>query len=141
LLTLSGALFGTRVHAERLSSRYLNGPSNAASTAVKLYTHTADPYTLVLMHRSTTSLRSASYVSCKRGTARIYCRAPCYGPVLLRRRPCSNRSIRHTRRAHSSKLAARCCSGRMGQTDRRTPYRCTDPTPHTSRAVPITEGQ
>jgi len=40
--------------------------------------------------------------------------------VLLRRRPCSNRSISPTRRAHSSKHAARCCSGRMGQTDGRT---------------------
>jgi len=36
------------------------------------------------------------------------------------RRPCSNRSISPTRRAHSSKPAARCCSGRTGQTDRRT---------------------
>ena len=36
------------------------------------------------------------------------------------RRPCSNRSISPTRRAHSSKPAARCCSGRTGQTDGRT---------------------
>ena len=48
---------------------------------------------------SKTSLCSASYVSCKRGTARICC---C---VLLRRRPCSNRSISPTRRTHSSKPA------------------------------------
>ena len=34
--------------------------------------------------------------------------------------PCSNRSISSTRRAHSSKAAARCCSRRMGQTDGRT---------------------
>ena len=33
---------------------------------------------------------SASYVSCKRGTASC---APCCGPLLLRRRPCSYRSI------------------------------------------------
>ena len=59
--------------------------------------------------------------------------------VLLRRRPCSNRSISPTRRAHSSKHAARCCSGRMGQTDRRThgrtPYRFMDPAPHTMQPV------
>ena len=79
-----------------------------------------------------TSLCSASYVSWQRGTARI-------GPPLLRRgccwayarRPCSNRSIYPASRAHSSKPAACCCSGRIGQicgqtdrrTDGRTPYR------------------
>jgi len=36
------------------------------------------------------------------------------------RRLCSNRSISPTRRAHSSKPAARCCSGRMGQRDGQT---------------------
>ena len=65
------------------------------------------------------SLCSASYVSCKRGTARIGCCMPCRGPVPLRRQPCSNRST-STRRAQSSKPAARCCSGRMRQTDGRT---------------------
>jgi len=69
------------------------------------------------------SARLASYVSWKRGTARICCRAPCYGPVLLRR----NRSISPTRRTHSSKPAALCCSGRMGQTDGQSPYRYIDP--------------
>jgi len=59
---------------------------------------------------------SASYVSGERGTARICC----CGPVLLRRRPCGNRSIFPIRRTHSSKPAVRCCSGRMGQTDRQT---------------------
>ena len=62
------------------------------------------------------------YGGCKRGTARICC----CGAVLLRCRPCSNQSVSPTRRAHSSKPAARCCSGRMGQTDRRMPYRCID---------------
>ena len=66
-----------------------------------------------------TGLCSASYVSCKRGTARICCCAPCCGPVLLRHRPCSSRSISPTRRAHSSKPAARFCSGGIGQTDGR----------------------
>ena len=50
-------------------------------------------------------------------------------------RCCDNRSIPSTHRAHSSKLAARCCSGRMGQThrwtdrrrNRRTRYRFIDP--------------
>jgi len=46
-----------------------------------------------------TSLCSASYLSCKRCTARIFCCAPCCGPVLLRCRPCSNRSISPTHRA------------------------------------------
>jgi len=41
--------------------------------------------------------------------------------VAVERRPCSNRSIPPARRAHSSKPAARCCSGRqMEQTNRRT---------------------
>jgi len=31
-------------------------------------------------------------------------------------------------------------SGRMGQTDGRTPDRCTDPAPHTTPTVPITAG-
>ena len=45
--------------------------------------------------------------------------------AVLRRQPCSNRSISPS---HSSKPAARCCSGRKGQTDGRT--RCR-PAPHT----------
>jgi len=48
--------------------------------------------------------------------------------------------IRQTVQTHSSKPAARCCSGRMGQideqTDGRTPCRYIDPAPHTMRAVP-----
>jgi len=47
-----------------------------------------------------------------------------------------NRSISPDRRAHSSKIAAAACGGRMGQTDRRTPYRYRDPASH-MRAVPI----
>jgi len=73
-----------------------------------------------------TSLRSASYVSRKRGTARICCCAPC-----------SNPPISFTRRAHSSKPAARCCSGRTGQTDGRTLYRYIDHAPLTLWAVPL----
>ena len=57
--------------------------------------------------------------------------------MLLRRRPCSNRSISPPRRAHSSKPVARCCSGRMGQIDGWTPYRFVDSAPHTVRAVRI----
>ena len=41
------------------------------------------------------------------------------------------------RRAHSNKPAARCCSGRVGQSDGQTPYRFIDPASHTMRAVPI----
>jgi len=36
-------------------------------------------------------------------------------------------------RAHSSKPAARCCSGRMGQTNGKTQYRFIEP----ARAIPI----
>ena len=79
------------------------------------------PFFTIKSHLSNrTSLCSASYVSCKRGTARICCCAPCCGPVLLRHRPCSSRSISPTRRAHSSKPAARFCSGGIGQTDGQT---------------------
>ena len=55
---------------------------------------------------------------------------------------CSNRSISSTRRAHSSKPAARCCGGR--QTDRRAdgqtdtvPFHTCRPCAHTIRAEPI----
>ena len=68
-------------------------------------------------------------------------------PVLRRRQPSSNRSIFPTRRAHSSKPAAcccsvrpsvcpicpRCCSGQMGRTDGRFINHAL----HTRRAVPI----
>jgi len=48
--------------------------------------------------------------------------------------PCSNRSISPARRAHSSKPAARCCSGQMGQTDGRTDGHrtVTQTLPHTT---------
>ena len=51
--------------------------------------------------------------------------------VAAERRPCSKRSISSTRRAHSSKPAARCCCGRQmghgdGRTDGRTPCRYID---------------
>jgi len=57
----------------------------------------------------------------------------------IARRCCSNRSISPARRAHSSKLVAAACGGRIGQTDRqtdrrtdgRTPDSCIDPAPHT----------
>jgi len=73
-----------------------------------------------------TSLSSASCVSCQRGTARIRCCGPVLhaAPLLLG----SNRSISPARRVLSCKPAARCCSGRStGQTDRRTDGR-TDET-------------
>jgi len=69
--------------------------------------------------------------------------------LLLRRRaaaaaPAVQQSthISYPPRAHCSKPAARCCSGRMGQTggqtDRRTPYRFRDPATRTYyRAVPM----
>ena len=49
------------------------------------------------------------------------------------RRCCSNRSI------SAANLQQRvCCCGPMrGQTDGRTPYRSTDPGPHTMRAMPV----
>jgi len=43
--------------------------------------------------------------------------------------------------AHSSKHAARCSSGRMGQTDGQTLYRYIDPALHIMRAVPVTTVQ
>ena len=55
-----------------------------------------------------------------------------YPHSLLRRRPCSNRPISPIRRAHSSKPAGRCCSGRMRQTYGRTPYRYIDPGAHST---------
>ena len=62
--------------------------------------------------------------------------------AVLRRRCCwaqgSNRSISPVRRALSSKPAAAACGGRrVGQTDRRTTDRCTDPARRTMRAVSI----
>ena len=59
----------------------------------------------------------------KCGTSCICCHVQCCSPVLLRQSPRRNHLISPTCRAHSSKPAARCCSGRMGQkwqTDRRT---------------------
>ena len=48
--------------------------------------------------------------------------------------PCSNRLMSPARWVHSSKLAERCCSKRMGRTDgpavRRTPYRYIYPAAH-----------
>jgi len=41
--------------------------------------------------------------------------------------PCSDRSKAPARRAHSSKPATVQCGRQMGQSDRRTPYRFTDP--------------
>ena len=90
---------------------------------------------------SLTSLYSASYASCKRGTAHIYCCTPCCGSVLLWCRPCSNQQMSPAHQAHSSKPAARYYNGQMGQTDRwmdgRTPYHYKDTAPHTMQAMPI----
>ena len=54
--------------------------------------------------------------------------------------PCSDRSISHARRAHSSEpAAAAACGGRMmAQTDGQTPDRFIDAVLHTIRAVSIT---
>ena len=83
-----------------------------------------------------------NYVRCiqrwKRGSARICCCARAAAPCC-RRLPCSNRSISPTCRSHCSKPVAPCCSGRMRRTDRRTPYRFTDLTQHTTRAVPVSK--
>ena len=49
---------------------------------------------------------------------------------------CSNQSISPACRAHSSKPTTCCCSGRMGQTDRRTLYRFTDRALQIMWAVP-----
>ena len=85
-----------------------------------------------------TSLCSASYTSCQRGTARALaaerraatpccCRAP-------GGRRCRSISSAHT--ALSSKPAARrSCGPMMRQTDGRTLDRFIDPAPHTMRAV------
>ena len=53
-------------------------------------------------------------------------RAAARSAVAVGCRPCSNRSISPARRAHSSKRAARCCSGRyLEQTDgHRTVTQC-----------------
>ena len=51
------------------------------------------------------------------------------------RRCCSNRSP--LRQAHSSKPASGTNGQIDGETDGRTPYRFTDPAPHTMRAVPM----
>ena len=85
----------------------------------------------------TTSLCSASYVSCKRGTTRIAAERRAAAPCCCGARPCSNRSISPTRRAHSSKPAASYCSGRMARTDGRTPHRCVYPAPYTMRTLPV----
>ena len=75
----------------------------------------------------------------KCGTSCICCHVQCCGPVLLCQSPRRNQLISPTCWAHSSKPAARCCSGRMGQkwqTDRRTLYHFIDLALHTMQAVP-----
>ena len=68
-----------------------------------------------------TTLCSASYVSWQRGTTRICCCAPCCDVAAAGRRPCSNRSISLSRRAHSSKPAtAACDEPNAGKMDKRT---------------------
>ena len=84
-------------------------------------------------------------------------RRPMYGTTYadnvplpaIARRCCSNRSISPARRAHSSKLVAAACGGRIGQTDRqadrqtdrRTPDSCIDPASHTMLAEPAALAQ
>ena len=64
-----------------------------------------------------------------------------YPHLLLWHQSRSARSISPTRRAHSSKPAARCCSGTTGEinrwTERQTPHHYTDPAPHTVCALPV----
>jgi len=59
--------------------------------------------------------------------------------VQLRRRPRSNRTISPipAEPTAADPPHARCCSGRMAQTDGRTPYRYVDPAAHTMRRVPV----
>jgi len=66
--------------------------------------------------------------------------------AMLRHRSYRKQSISPTRRAHSSKPAARWCRGRMGQTDGqndgsdwRTPYLFLDSAPHTMRSLRKTD--
>ena len=77
---------------------------------------------------------------CPHSLPRAALRRRCCGA----RRPCSSRSTFPTRRAHGSKPAARCYSGRMEQPDGlvggRTPYRFIDPVSHTMRAAPTIVG-
>jgi len=61
----------------------------------------------------------------------------CCGPVLPWQRPCSSQLISPTCLAQSSKPAACCCSGRIGETDGQTPYHYRDPALHTMQTVPI----
>jgi len=84
---------------------------------------------------ATTSLCSASYFSSKHGIV-VTATLPCCGPVMLPHRPGSNQSTSPTCQAHSSKPkpTACSCSGRTGQTDRRTPYRYINPALHTMQA-------
>jgi len=80
----------------------------------KLCTYT-EPYarsSLVDANQNVTSLCSAFYGGWKRDTARICCRPPCCCGAPAADALCSNRSTPHARRAHSSKPAPRCCSGR-----------------------------
>jgi len=80
------------------------GPTTATQS------HQSPPYAITT---ELNRLCSASYVSCKCGTARICCCAPCSSHTLLRRRPCCNRSISPTRQTHSSKPTTCYCSGQM----------------------------
>jgi len=81
-------------------------------------------------------LRSASYVSCQRDTALI---RPHHAALLcaaLQRRPCPAAAA-VDRYLPPARHTAANPPQRVGQTDRQTPDRYTDPAPHTMRAVPI----
>ena len=63
----------------------------------------------------------SSYIGCKRDTARICCRAPCCGAAAAGRPPPGPQQ--QTRRTPPLGCGAR----KDRQTERRTPYRYTDP--------------
>jgi len=90
-----------------------------------------------------TSLCSASYVSCQRGTARICCCAPWCGAAVVDRRAesfdisCSPGPKQQTR-SNAVRRANGTDRRANRHTDGRTPYRYIDPAPRALRAVPIT---
>ena len=86
---------------------------------------------------------SHAHLYCRRGTARICCRAPSCGTAAAMRRAAVDWYF--ARRALSRKPAAAACGGRiMGQTDRQTdgetdawPLHIVDHVSYTVQAVPI----
>ena len=87
------------------------------------------------MNKTLTSLCSASYVRWQRATARIH--SP-HAALLC----AMQQSIDISCRLGPQQQRVCCCKPMLGQTDRqtdgRTPDRCTNSTPHSMLAVPIT---